>query len=255
MTATTISATPAQQTLRSVPLVTMVVSLAFYIVPFIVLWWEYDITQGLGLLSGSGLKQLSNEQLAIPLLKIALFFVIGFNALRYFWSAFLVESSVEFHQVRANMNSVTRKLEWVLRLLCTAILFMIPATLTKRGYSFEFWIIALYSCLSVWDILMYFGAPYQPGPQSLFKQSVHSWTIIEGLGLLLSIAYTAIVKIIAPSNPVSFCIIIASLAVVFTFLGGWDIKKHWREYFAHPLLASICLGIIVSAPPIVLITA
>jgi hypothetical protein len=212
-------------------------------------FWFYDVVQsGLGRLPHSVIDVVAREGGALKFLKVCLLAIVVFNALRYFWSAFLVESLPSFHKVRKNLHAGWRATEWILRLACISVLFAIPIGLTQKAQNFEILLIFLYVLLLAWDILMYVAVTYGQVQDEKFRRSVKIWLIIEFFGFLFSLAYLAIVKFLGPENPLAASISIGGLAAFFLVIGLIDFVTHWEQYWAHGrrLIVGMMTGSIVA---------
>jgi len=220
--------------------VTQVVSFVFYVVPFLLQWLRYDpSSMGLGLLAPDNLKVLEPDPTAKFFFKTCLFLVIGFNAVRYYWSAFLVESDPSFTCVRGALSTGCRRFEYFLRMCCLVILYIIPMTLNPqaKGGGFEFMLCCLYLALVGWDLLLYYLGTFN-GDSERLRKSIRFWLFLEGFGLLITLGYLGVVNWMArtPTTALAAVLLIVFAAALFGVLGALDFWKHRSSYFQQAFL-------------------
>jgi hypothetical protein len=210
--------------------VTQVTSLVFYIAPFVLVLVAYDIKSGLGQLPLPVLQEIAKDYWAEKMFKGCVACIIAFNAFRYYWSAFLVESFDSFHTIRAALGIAAQNIEWLLRMSCMIILYIVPFTLAHKARYFELFLIALFALLFFWDLIMYYGPSHGPH-NGEFKKIVLIWLRIELGGLVASFLYLLTVWLLASSSVLGALIAVGVLTAVFVFLGVADFYLHWDHYF------------------------
>jgi hypothetical protein len=227
--------------------VTQVTSLAFYILPFFVVLYGYNLQSGLGYMPASMLKLIADVPGAW-VFKLFIILIISFNAVRYFWSAFLVEQLDSFHDVRVSLPPFLRHAEWGIRIACMIFLFMIPVTLfsNNKGHGIELLLIGLYILLLSWDIILLRANGYVSGnaDHDSLKRFVWTWTFIEAALLVVALSYLIIVLVFAADSQFAAWAAIAWLSAWTVFLGCIDIWKHRQHYYNS--LRRLFVGVIVA---------
>ena len=249
------------------------IAFGFYAVPFFRAVRGYDMEQGVGFVASVPVNGMT-------IWKLILYVILLANAVHFHLSNWDVDEDDSFLTFKwkgidglAAPSTRWKWIEWSLRIFGLLCIYVMPLTLINgRGWGIEFVVVGLYLSVFSWDCIvakrigMKFGKMLrraytkpekrvptaEPVPETgepedplrEFKFKVNLWFIMEGLGLLLSIAYL-VIAFYSYMNPYSFT---AGLAII-VFLYGLILLIEacaidWRRYWGRLIWCGIFMVIL-----------
>jgi len=211
--------------------VSQLVSFAFYLITFLHVIRNYDArTAGLGRLLPKDVFQNLPSDFASFFPYVILGAVIILNAIRYYWSFWLVELDTDFAAVRRDdMKPFVQMIEWSLRSGGLICLYVLQIALRRV----ELLLILLYASLVIWDYVVrgHVSKVYYP---ELWKK-VNFWCHVELAGLFASVGYVFAAMAFA-GRVLYLSLAIGGLAVVFVVLFVLELHRHRADYWNRGFL-------------------